>query len=423
MLNNHKNSGGDLIDSSVWRIAVLTSCHITGTMHSVSVWAMAPLIRSELELSTGQFGFFVSAYYGAQMTCAFPAGALADRFGVGRSLIAAMLILTCGGIALSTVNSLPFALLAMIVMGLGYSIVNPASARGVLNWFPSEYRATAMGVKQTGVPIGGVLAALGGVLAVVIGWRYVLLIVALFTAANVLLLLPLLRIPRKVPAQNKLQPAQQQQSPLSQSRKPLLPWRDLKRVIADPNIRLFGGINTLLQIGQGNFFAYLTLFLRDVGQTSQSFASLCLGVAQLASAGGRIGWGVLCDRLFRNRRAMLVTMICAVSAIGLMAMALITPVNVHVMALMLSAILGATIAAYAGLTITIASEVSAPERAGTTVGYNLMMVSFGGVIGPPLFGYAMDYLGGYSAGWIVTGVLVIVGLLLLHYVFVEGRSE
>ena len=116
-------------------------------------------------------------------------------------------------------------------------------------------------------------------------------------------------------------------------------------------------------------------------------------------------------------------MISAVAAIGLMAMALINPANVHVMALLLSAILGATIAAYAGLTLTIASEISAPERAGTTVGYNLMMVSLGGVIGPPLFGYAMDYLGGYTAGWLLTGALVVAGLYLLRYVFVEGRSQ
>jgi len=367
---------------------------------------MAPLIRTELELSAGQFGLFVSAYYGAQMVCAFPAGALADRIGVGRSLIVAMLILSCGALALSTVSSIPLALMSMALMGFGYSIVNPATARGVLNWFPAEYRATAMGVKQTGVPIGGVLAAVCGVLASFIGWRYVLLIAAASTIANILLLLPLLRIPRKARGSG-----------------PLLPWRELRRVIADRNIRIFGGINVLLQIGQGNFFAYLTLFLHDVGRTSQSFASVCLGIAQVSSAAGRIGWGVLCDRLFRGRRARLVTMISIAAAIGLVAMATINPGNVHVMAILLSAILGATIASYAGLTITIASEVSPPERAGTTVGYNLMNVSFGGVIGPPLFGYAMDYLGGYTAGWILTAALVTVGLFLLHFVFIEGRSD
>ncbi len=404
MTGQHKPAT-DLIDNSRFRIAVLTGCHITGTMHSVSVWAMAPLIRSDMELSAGQFGLFVSAYYGAQMVFAFPAGAIADRIGVGRSLIAAMLILSCGAIAMSTVNSLPMALLAMTLMGMGYSIVNPASARGVLNWIPPEYRATAMGVKQTGVPLGGVLAAFSGVLATVFGWRSMLLFAAAATFATILLLVPLLRIPRKAGGSG-----------------PLLPWRELRRVIADRNIRVFANANALLQIGQGNFFAWLTLFLRDVGQTSQSFASLCLGVAQLASAGGRIGWGVLCDRLFRGRRVTLVTMISAVAAIGLMAMVLINPDNVHVMALLLSALLGVTIASFAGLTITIATEVSPAERAGTTVGFNLMMVSFGGVIGPPLFGFAIDYLGGYTAGWLLTGASVAVGLYLLRFVFVEGRS-
>jgi predicted MFS family arabinose efflux permease len=367
---------------------------------------MAPLLREDLHLSAGQFGWFVSAYYGAQIVCAFPAGALADRIGVGRSLIVAMLILASGAVALSMVSSMPLALTAMALMGVGYSIVNPASARGVLNWIPNNYRATAMGFKQTGVPLGGVFAALSGVLATVFGWRIMMLFAAVSAVATIGLLLPLLRIPRK-----------------SVGRGPLLPWQDLKRVIGDANIRVFGKANTLLQIGQGNFFAFLTLFLRDAGQTSQSFASLCLGVAQLASTVGRIGWGVLCDRMFQHRRTTLVTMITAVAAISLLAMVLITPTNVHVLALLLSAILGVTIASFAGMTLTIASEASPPERAATTVGFNLMMVSFGGVIGPPIFGYAMDHLGGYNAGWIVTGVSVFGAVYLLRYVFVEGRGR
>lgn len=406
-MNSRAKHGTQLIDSARFRIAALTICHVSGTVQSVSVWSMAPLIRADLELSAGQFGWFVSAYYGAQMICAFPAGALADRIGVGRSMIVAMLILACGAAALSTVNSMSLALLALATMGTGYAIVNPASARGVLNWIPADFRATAMGVKQTGVPLGGVLAALSGVLAVWFGWRVMMLVTAACALATIMLLLPLLKIPRR-----------------SGSHGPLLPWRELQRVFADTNVRVFANANALLQIGQGNFFAYLTLFLRDVGQTSQSFASLCLGLAQLTSTAGRIGWGVLCDRLFQQRRTTLVIIISTIAAVGLCAMALITPANVTVLALLLSAILGLTIASFAGLTLTIASEASPPERAATTVGMNLMMVSFGGVVGPPLFGYAMDYWGGYAAGWLITGVSVLAAVCLLRYVFVErgGRE-
>lgn len=46
-------------------------------------------------------------------------------------------------------------LLGMYLMGSGYSFTNPSTAKGVFDWFPQRRRATAMGAKQTGVPIGG----------------------------------------------------------------------------------------------------------------------------------------------------------------------------------------------------------------------------------------------------------------------------
>jgi len=375
-------------------------------MHSVSVWAMAPLIRAEMDLTAAQFGLFVSAYYGAQTVSAFPAGAFVDRVGVGRSLIVSMFILALGALSLSVATGLWSSLGSMAIMGLGYALVNPASARGVLNWFAYERRATAMGVKQTGVPVGGVLAAGCGILATVIDWRMVLWIVAGLTIVNVLCVLPLLRIPRKPRPPG-----------------PFLPVADILAVVRDGNLRVFGAINTLLQVGQSNFFAFLTLFLRDVGQTSQRYSSVCLGLAQITSAIGRVGWGVVCDRMFRGRRARLVLSIAIVAAAGLAAMVLINPGNVAVTAVALSAILGLTIASTAGLTLTIASETAEPEKAGTAVGFNLMMVCLGGVIGPPLFGLVMDATSSYATGWLLTAALVAVAAVLLAFVFRERIAQ
>jgi len=401
-------------NSWLFRLVVLTNAHVVGTLHSVSVWAMAPLISLQLQLSAAQFGLFVSAYYGAQTCCAFPAGALVDRIGVGRSLIAAMLILSCGALGLSQVSGLPQALACMAVMGVGYSIVNPATARGVINWFAVDNRATAMGVKQTGVPLGGVLAAVCGILASQLGWRMVLGLVAAITLANVLLILPLLGIRANRPRHSAL-----------------LPWQLILGLLRDRNLRVFGVSNTLLQIGQGNFFAYLTLFLRDVGNTSQGFASACLGLAQVASAAGRVGWGVICDRYFAGRRVLLVLLITGVAAIGLLSMALITADNVRLLAILLSSLLGVTIAAYAGLTLTVASESVPADQAGTAVGFNLMMVGLGGVLGPPLFGLAMDYASAtgfagasqWTAGWLVTALAVVIAVALLRYRFKERVPE
>lgn len=367
---------------------------------------MAPLIRAEMDLTAAQFGLFVSAYYGAQTISAFPAGAFVDRVGVGRSLIVSMFVLTLGALSLSYATGLWSSLGSMAIMGLGYALINPASARGVLNWFAYERRATAMGVKQTGVPVGGVLAAGCGVLATIIDWRLVLWIVAGITIANIICVLPLLRIPRKPRPPG-----------------PFLPIADIMAIVRDGNLRVFGAINTLLQVGQSNFFAFLALFLRDVGQVSQRYSSICLGLAQITSAIGRVGWGVVCDRMFRGRRARLVLFIAVVAAIGLAAMVLISPGNATVTAIVLSAILGLTIASSAGLTLTIASETAEPEKAGTAVGFNLMMVCLGGVIGPPLFGLAMDTVGSYTAGWLLTAALVTLAAVLLAFVFRERNVQ
>ena len=50
-------------------------------------------------------------------------------------------------------------LAAMLFMGWAYAVVNPATARGILEWFPPRRRATAMGVKQAGVVLKYVLQA------------------------------------------------------------------------------------------------------------------------------------------------------------------------------------------------------------------------------------------------------------------------
>ncbi len=84
-------------------------------------------------------------------------------------------------------------LAAMFIMGLGYSLSNPSTARGVLDWFPKERRGTAMGLKQVGVPIGGVIAAGNGALAASIDWQSIMWGVAVMIAVNGIFCLTLLR--------------------------------------------------------------------------------------------------------------------------------------------------------------------------------------------------------------------------------------
>ena len=54
-----------------------------------------------------------------------------------------------------------------------------------MGWFNRDERAAAMGIKQTGVPAGGVFAAvLAGPLLLIVGWRGALAILGIINTAT-----------------------------------------------------------------------------------------------------------------------------------------------------------------------------------------------------------------------------------------------
>lgn len=372
----------------------------------VSVMAMAPVIQRDLDLSVTQVGLLVSAYYGAQTVGAMPAGGMVDRLGVGWALVVANVVLIMGAISLSQATSFALAFGSCSVIGLGYSITNPATARGVLEWFPPQRRATAMGIKQTGVPIGGVLAAGNGALVTLVTWQNIMWLIAALTAVSALLCLRLAEHPR---------------------------WRaggsvrsivtNLREVVRDGDVRTLFAAGGLFNMGQMNFFAYLTLFMREAAQASQPVAGLSLAIGQAASAVGRVGWGVVSDTLFRGRRKPLVIILCAASVIFLAAMAVVAPGWGVTVGIILALLLGLTIASFASLTQTLAVEVVEPRLAGSAMGYTLMGTALGGVIGPPLFGAAVDLTGKFANGWLLTALLVLGGTALLGFRFKERPAS
>ncbi len=390
----------------ITRLSILTLVHVVGTLHMVSVMAMAPVIQRDLNLSVTQVGLLVTAYYGAQTVGAFPAGGLVDRLGVGWSLVLAQVILIAGAISLSQANDFAAAFGSCAVMGLGYSLTNPASARGVLEWFPPERRATAMGIKQTGVSIGGVLAAGNGALVTLLSWQSILWIIAGVTAASALLSLRLAERPS---------------------------WRaggsfrsviaHLSEVVRDRNLGLLFAAGGFYNMGQMNFFAYLTLFMREAAQASQPVAGLSLAIAQAASAVGRIGWGVVSDTVFRGKRKTLVVGLCGTAVILLAAMAAVGLWWGVAVGIALALALGLTIASFASLMQTLAVEAVEPRLAGSAMGYSLVGTALGGMVGPPLFGAVVDLTGNFANGWLLTAGLVLAGTLLLGFRFREQRAE
>jgi len=386
------------------RIAMLMGAHVVGTINVVSVLAMAPVIQRELDLTATEVGLVMTAYYCGQAIWSLPAGAFVDRIGVGRSLIGAMIGIAFGTIVVASAPNLTFILFGMLLMGSGYSFTNPSTAKGVYGWFPQQRRATAMGAKQTGVPLGGVIAAGFGALAATIDWRVILGVVVILTLIFGIACMTLTEPQKERPEVRTS------------------PFAGLRELLGDMNYGGFALSNLLYNFGQGNFFAFLTLFIRDAAMASQEFASFCLGVAQAASAAARFGWGVVSDMLMGGRRKGLVVGIGIVSALLLAMMPLMSEDWPVFAILLIVSGLGITVASYAGLMQTMSVEAVVPRLTGSAVGYNGICTHLGGIVGPPAFGAIVDATGSYGGGWLLTGVVVAVGVFVVGFGFKAGRN-
>src|SRR2546430_2792373 len=174
---------------SRWAVlALVTGAFALGALSVLSVAPLAPFLLESLTLSRVQVGLFLPAVYLGGVLMALPAGWFTDRLGVrvtfalGQLLVGAMITLAAW--------SPDFGLLLVLLVlgGFGFSVLNPATGRAVVEWFPPRERGIAMGVKQTGLTLGGLTAALlPPPIARAWSWRHALATAGLLSLASAML--------------------------------------------------------------------------------------------------------------------------------------------------------------------------------------------------------------------------------------------
>ena len=134
---------------------------------------LAPLLLEDLHLTRAQVGLFLPAIYLGGVVMSLPAGWLTDRFGA-RLTLAAGQCLTGALVAPRRARRQGCrTMLGLLFLGgLGWAVVNPATGKAILERFPARERGFAMGIKQTGLTVGGIAASLTlPAVALAHGWR------------------------------------------------------------------------------------------------------------------------------------------------------------------------------------------------------------------------------------------------------------
>src|SRR5439155_1483341 len=121
--------------------------------------AIASLIQADLSLTLTQAGSFLPAYYLGPVAMSLFAGVLADRWGTAKMLVLGQALIAAGLLAASAAPSYTVFIALMVAAGVGYGTLNPASTTAAMSWFPPRRRATVVGLKQVGLPFGGMLGA------------------------------------------------------------------------------------------------------------------------------------------------------------------------------------------------------------------------------------------------------------------------
>jgi predicted MFS family arabinose efflux permease len=391
-------------------LALIMAVQTASNLGALGLPALAPLLRDDLGLTRQQAGSFLSAFYVGGALTSFPAGWLADRLGVRWTLAAGQGLVAAGFALMTRAPDYPTLLAAVVLAGVGFGAVNPTSTKGVLVWFPARSRATVVGVKQAGFPLGGALGALtlpALALRAGYGWRG-----ALGLAAGLIGLSAILAgLAYREPARSALDAAGAALRPRPRG------------VLRSRPIWLVSWATFLFAAVQVSWISYAPLYLSEVVGLTALGAGVVLGLAQAGGILGRVGFGMLSDRLLGGRRlGVLLGAGVASGALCLATGALAPGAGPAALALVA---LGFGVAGigWNGVHHTLVAEIAGRESAATAVGLCLAVSSLGVIAGAPLVGAVADRVGSYAPAWAgLAGAMGLAVILLLGVREPAGRG-
>ena len=144
------------------------------------ITSLFPYIQKDWGISDLECGLLVSMFYWAAVVCVFPASILVDRWSRKKSIGILSIIWSVASFAGAFTTSFRQLLTTRTVIGVGEAGYGPAGA-AMLSWlYPLERRARVFGIWNAAQPLGmAVGVALGGIIAVHLGWRHAFGIVAI----------------------------------------------------------------------------------------------------------------------------------------------------------------------------------------------------------------------------------------------------
>ena len=378
---------------SRWPIlAVVTFAHALGALSVLAVAPLAPFLLDALELSRVQVGLLLPAVYLGGVLMSLPAGWLTDRVGVRLTLGGGLVIIGALLLVATLARALPPLLGTLVLAGFGFSVLNPSTGKAVVQWFPPRGRGLAMGIKQTGLTLGGLAGALSlPPIAAAAGWRAALGVAAILALVAAAIVLLVYREPASAPRE-------------AQASQPRV--AELGVFLRRPGLIVVLVSGLALSTAQSSVLAYLALYVKETFALSAIAAGQVLALAQVGGTASRLAWGAVSDRFFGSRRrpGVVLNALLGAATYALLAAGAALPRSAIGP---LAVLAGAGAFGWVGLYFALVAEIGGARYAGLLTGVAVAFAWSGVLVGPPVFGVLLQATGSYTAPWLTLSVVAL----------------
>jgi MFS family permease len=356
-----------------------------------------PILASMMPgVRPAQVGVFLAVvYFGAMIGSVLGSG-FVTGFGPVRASQGA-LVLQAAGLALLALGEPHVRLVAALLCGLGYGPITPASSQVLARTTPPGRMGFAFSLKQTGVPLGGLLAGAALPLAAsLLSWQAAFAALALFAVVVAVASSALRLLDDQATGRVAISTT----------------WhRPVIEVLRHPGLRAMAAVSLLFSACQLSVSGYLMAYLHQQMGLGLAQAGLVYAVSQGAGIVGRLLWGHLADFTGSPRRVLIgVCVLMAASALAMGAF----PQQWGVGALAaVSAVLGATAIGWNGVFLGEVARLAPAGRVASVTGGALFFTYFGVVAGPPSFGWLAEHANSMGVAYCGLSIVPVVASVLL----------
>lgn len=404
-------------DRLAYAWVILTVLSLAQVVMSIGAYAwgpLAPFLRDDFGITRAQVGALTSVLYLASVVVATPSGVLVDKIGARTMLITCLLVMGVSFIGMAAANSYFFLAVLAGCAGIGYGMINQVAIKGVMYWTTSRTRGAAMGIRQAGVTVGGAISAT--FLVVITGmynWHLSVIIIGVLILIMAGLSIAFYREkpPELIEETVKTASAHAEKTPPKKK-------AALGQVLRNPDLVVNMVAIPLLAGSQACLGSFFILYLMENIKLTEVTAGFSLTLAMIAGTVGRIGWGVISDRIFNGGRIVTLLVMCLFALLGSLGAIFLQPGAPNLLVFVIAILLGGTLLGFHGVLMALVGEISGAELAGSVAGILVTVAWTGIVLFPVAFGAIADHFG-YRWSWTMVAVATLISIVAYAYSYLR----